>query len=127
VLQVVDQKVLDNVESGYNQKRQADATYKGLKIRIGTDIAYETIAGKDTRAIAHEIGHTAGLKHPVEDNKNSLNPKNMGNNIMSTTAFVTNLGLYSPNEARKIEAGQVMQMWNNRNSINKSSPIKYQI
>jgi hypothetical protein len=121
VFQVVEQ-------SNFTGGAIANATSGGLNIKIGTNLAKETILGENTRSIAHEVGHTAGLGHPNEDKTNSINHENWPKNLMIQSKVIDLLGV-NPNNARDLTSNQITQMWNNyeRGSLNKDSLFKHKI
>ena len=78
VIQIVDQNLFRKSDS--KSEVSAEASLFGLSIRIGTNLVESTLKGDNMRTIAHELGHTGGLRH--------LNDKESVNNLMMQSYYV---------------------------------------
>jgi uncharacterized protein RhaS with RHS repeats len=127
VFQVVDQK---HVSKG----AVAEAELNGLNIKIGADMVNNIIDNKNTRTVAHELGHTAGWNHP-HDSKGKVNPKTaweamspdqMRKNLMSQTWFAqTQNGTTAQNISTDLTYNQMVLLRSNATTgnLNKNSPL----
>ncbi|WP_321333069.1 RHS repeat-associated core domain-containing protein [uncultured Bacteroides sp.] len=66
VFQVVNQTDFRKSRAGIIQ---GESSTPGLSIKLGTMAVSNLISGEDKRTAAHELGHTGGLHHPMNEDK----------------------------------------------------------
>jgi hypothetical protein len=121
VFQVVDQH-------NFKEGELADATVRGLNIRIGSDLVESTINGTNNRSIAHELGHTGGLYDVDDWNRNDAFVGNPESNLMTQLRYIWSRKGDAMN-ARNIESSQINHIWNQYNgeNLNQFSPVGYKL
>lgn len=62
IISIVDQKGLSKSSKGGHVRGE---TTSDLSFKIGLTTAYDILNEKDNRTVAHELGHTGGLKHII--------------------------------------------------------------
>ena len=102
------------------QKKTAIASTKGLGglgIKLGTDLVSEVLSGSNARTVAHEVGHSGGLKHT---NNASDKDTNLMTQIKSLSSDV------DKNDAIHLRTDQINELVNMYRSgkLNQNSPIK---
>ena len=115
VFRVVDQVELDNTYSGRAMPGQVPADSHGFDVRISSQAIGDIISGKDTRTMAHELGHTGGLhdlNRNVKENRDRLMMQ--ANNVYG-----------NPNEAVRFPLNDIKTIRDNyiHNRFKYSSPI----
>ena len=98
VFQIVDNKRFEK------ESTAADAAVFGLDIRIKPSTARMTISGENNRTIAHELGHTGGLRHPASK-KNPIYIRSTSNNLMTQTGRIAD-----PKNSVNIENDQIQSV-----------------
>jgi hypothetical protein len=123
VFQVVDQSKLKK------EGELANANLNGLNIRIGTDLVESTLNGTNARSIAHELGHTGGLKHPKDEDAGLIAYKSRGQNLMTQLKYTYSVGKEGADAswARNLTGAQIGKIWNNydTHTLNQGTAIGY--
>ena len=118
VFQVVGQSSLRADE---NSRALGNAEIYGLNINIGTDVAYDIMSGNNQRTAAHELGHTGGLRH-IEDFPEGVGHSPLNLMMELDEAARNNGGSFM--SSLKLTRYQANQIYENRNNVNRNSPIK---
>ena len=98
----------------------------GLGIKFDAGVAESIISGKNTRTIAHEVGHTGGLRHP-DSWRNNIPFSDSDREVNLMTPSTRMLGGYTGRA--ELTHGQIGSMYGLYSSgqLNRHSPIGYRI
>ena len=113
VFNIVDQSSLQS---------NVAANTKGLHIKIGDQTMREALDGINIRTIAHEVGHSGGLK---DTNLSRETPVNMNTNLMTQLQYLQRNKVVNPKHQRSLTSGQIDIMLHRINEKNKQSAIRY--
>ena len=114
VIQVVDQDKIGSTDP--KKIGLAYTKLNSLDIKVGTKAVTDMLNKNDNRTVAHELGHTGGLKH--EERRKNIN------NVMMQKSMIQSYKEGNPLKANKINHQQIKLIRDNyiHNKLNKHIP-----
>ena len=89
---------------------------------MGSTTAKETIAGRNSRTISHELGHSGGLK---DTNKSNVDNVKLETNLMTQISALQLVSVPNPEHVKGLTSKQIKRIIKNKDSSNKKSAIEY--